>query len=132
MIFFCVVLLTVQIGGSDDAGSLLGGKKLIIGVPKKVKFVQFVDTQLNPLNKTQLVNVTGYSIDVFLATIAYLQRSNYNISYEFSAFVDQNGVTIGGYDALVHQVNQGKVRRSAILNVLCFFGQLYMYVLIYV
>ncbi|XP_028773676.1 glutamate receptor 2.9-like [Neltuma alba] len=102
------VLLTAEIGASDDAGLLLGGKKLIIGVPKKPSFIQFVDAQLNPFNKTQLLNVTGYSIDVFLATIAYLRRSNYNISYEFSAFVDKSGKTSGGYDGLVYEVHQGK------------------------
>ncbi|KAI9117325.1 hypothetical protein K1719_011491 [Acacia pycnantha] len=107
-IYCVVVLLTAQIRGSDDEASLLGGKKLIIGVPKKVTFIQFVDTQLNPLNNTQLVNVTGYSIDVFLATIAYLQRSNYNISFEFCASVDNNGNTTWGYDGLVYQVHQGK------------------------
>ncbi|XP_054820200.1 glutamate receptor 2.7-like isoform X2 [Prosopis cineraria] len=108
VMFSCAVLLTAQIGASDGAGSLLGGKKLIVGVPKKVSFIQFVDVQLNPLNKSQLVNVTGYSIDIFLAAVAYLQRSNYNISFEFSAFVDKNGNTIGGYDALIRQVNEGK------------------------
>ncbi|KAK4257648.1 hypothetical protein QN277_007211 [Acacia crassicarpa] len=110
MIYCVVVLLTAQIRGSDDeaGSSLLGGKKLIIGVPKKVTFIQFVDTQLNPLNNTQLVKVTGYCIDVFLAAIAYLQRSNYNISFEFRASVDNNGNTIWGYDGLIYQVHQGK------------------------
>ncbi|XP_028773668.1 glutamate receptor 2.9-like [Neltuma alba] len=113
LIITCVVLLTAQVRAGDDdkaAGSLLGGKKLIIGVPKKPAsgFVQFVDLQLNSSNKNQVVKATGFSIDVFEAVIAYLKSLHYNISFEFRAFVGAHGNSAGNYDALVYQIFEGK------------------------
>ncbi|XP_054820762.1 glutamate receptor 2.7-like [Prosopis cineraria] len=98
-----------EIGAGDDAaGSLLGGKKLIIGLPKKTGFTQFVDVQLNTTNVNQIVKVSGYSIDVFHAAITYLESLRYNISFEFRAFVDEDGNSAGNYDELVYQVFEGK------------------------
>ncbi|KAI9117316.1 hypothetical protein K1719_011482 [Acacia pycnantha] len=109
LIITCVALLTSEIGaGNDEAGPLLGGKKLIIGLPKKSGFTQFVDLQLNPSNKTQVVKATGYSIDIFEAAIAFLESSHYNISFEFRAFVDEDGISAGNFDALVYQVYKGQ------------------------
>ncbi|XP_054797555.1 glutamate receptor 2.7-like [Prosopis cineraria] len=105
----CGVLLIAPIEAEDDAGSLLGGKKLIIGLPYKSGYTPFVDVQqLNSSNNNQVVQVGGYSINVFDATIAYLKRSNYNISFEYRAFVDEEGNSAGDYDALVHQIFEGK------------------------
>lgn len=130
VIISCVVLLAFQIRASDDdaAVSLLGGKKLIIGVPKKPigGFVQFVDLKLNSTNKTQVVNATGYSIDVFYAVIASLKRLHYNISFEFEAFVDEHGNSSGDYDALVYQIYKGKVRNSIIFYYTFYITHLYV------
>ncbi|XP_054820761.1 glutamate receptor 2.8-like [Prosopis cineraria] len=105
----CGVLLIAPTEAEDDAGSLLGGKKLIIGLPYKSGYTQFVDVQqLNSSDSNQVVQVGGYSINVFDATIAYLKRSNYNISFEYRAFVDEEGNSAGDYDALVHQIFEGK------------------------
>lgn len=114
LITACIVLLLeVQVVANDDTtiGSLLGGNKLIIGLPEKTVggFVQLVDLQLNSTNKTQVVKATGYSVDVFYAVISFLQRLHYNISYEFTAFVDENGNSSGDYDALIYQIFEGKV-----------------------
>lgn len=107
----CVFLLmSHKIGAGDDSSvSLLGGKKLIIGVPKKYGFTQFVDAQLSPKNKSHLLKVTGYSIDVFNATIAYLQSLGYNISFEFRAYVNDDGNSAGSYDDLLYQIYEKKV-----------------------
>ncbi|XP_028773669.1 glutamate receptor 2.9-like [Neltuma alba] len=105
----CVVLLIAEIvAGDGEAGSLLGGKKLIIGLPKKTGFTQFVDVQLNSSNNNQIVKITGYSIDVFHAAITYLKSLHYNISFEFRAFVDEDGNSAGDYNALVYQIFEGK------------------------
>ncbi|XP_028773665.1 glutamate receptor 2.9-like [Neltuma alba] len=113
VIITCVVLSAAQVRAGDDdkaAGSLLGGKKLIIGVPKKpaTGFVQFVDLELNSSNKNQVVKATGFSIDAFEAVIAYRKSLHDNISFEFRAFVDEHGNSAGNYDALVYQIFEGK------------------------
>ncbi|KAF7806605.1 glutamate receptor 2.9-like [Senna tora] len=108
IIISCLVLFSgFEFGASDDSVSLLGGKKLIIGVPKKSGFTQFVDAQTNPSNKTQSVKVTGYSIDVFNATLAYLSLYH-TISYEFRAFVNDDGSRAGDYNQLLYQIYQKK------------------------
>ncbi|KAK4257639.1 hypothetical protein QN277_007202 [Acacia crassicarpa] len=111
IMIYCVVLLIAPISAGDDAGtSLLGGKKLIIGLPYNSGYAQFVDIiQLNTTNDNhQVVQVRGYSIDVFKATIAYLERQHYNVSFEFRAFVNGDGNNAGDYNALVRQISEEK------------------------
>lgn len=107
----CLVLLIIAqvVEGRDNDDTLMRGKKLIIGVPK-TGFTQFVDLQFSPTNKSQLVKVSGYAIDVFNATVAHLESLGYNISFEFTAFVDHNGNSAGSYDDLLHQIQEKKVR----------------------
>ncbi|XP_028773671.1 uncharacterized protein LOC114730730 [Neltuma alba] len=106
MMISCVVLLIAPTGAGDDDG----GKKLIIGLPYyKSGFAQFVDVQIDPTNNNnQVVQASGYSIAVFNATIAYLTRLHHGISFEFRAFVNNNGSSAGYYDALVSQISAEK------------------------
>ncbi|KAI9117305.1 hypothetical protein K1719_011471 [Acacia pycnantha] len=110
MIFYVVLLITPIGAGDEIAGSLMGGKKLIIGLPYESGYTQFVNIeQLNfTSNNHQVVQVRGYSIDVFDATKAYLERSHHDISFEYRAFVDEHGNSGGNYDALVYQIFEGK------------------------
>ncbi|XP_028773675.1 glutamate receptor 2.9-like [Neltuma alba] len=98
-----IVWFIAQLGTCDGVVPLLGGKKLIIGVPKKPGFTQFVDVQVNPSDK-QLVKVTGFSIEVFNATTTHLQNIGFNVSVEFRAFVNDIGGSAGTYDTLLQNI----------------------------
>ncbi|XP_054820760.1 glutamate receptor 2.7-like [Prosopis cineraria] len=104
LISFIVLFIAQFIRTCDGAVPLLGGKKLIIGVPKKPGFTQFVDAQVNPSDKRQLVKVTGFSIEVFNATVSHLQSTGFNISFEFRAFVNDHGDSAGTYDTLLRNI----------------------------
>ncbi|KAK4257634.1 hypothetical protein QN277_007197 [Acacia crassicarpa] len=106
MIIFAVLLLIAQFGAGDDGA--LGGKKFIIGLPKTSGFTQFVDLQLNSSNKSQVLKATGYSIEVFESAISYLKSLGQNISYEYRAFVDEDGNSAGDYNELIYQIYEGK------------------------
>lgn len=69
------------------------GKKLIIGVPVKKRFYQFVNVKKN--NATGQPNVTGYSIDVF---DAIMKKLDYEVKYEYQPFGHPS------YNDLVQQV----------------------------
>ena len=105
----CLIILTVAQFGVASVVPLVGGKKLIIGMPYKSGFTEFVDVKLDP--KTyQLVQVTGYCIDIFNATVDYLSRySGFNVSYEFQPFINETGQSAGNYDQLVEQVSKHRV-----------------------
>ncbi|KAI4335458.1 hypothetical protein L6164_014102 [Bauhinia variegata] len=100
LLFYCLFLSVAQFGG---AVPLLGGKKLIVGIPKNKGFDQFVDVKLNS-STNQVVDVTGYSIEVFNATVNHLLQLGFNVSYEFQAFVDRTGKRAGSYDQLLQQI----------------------------
>ncbi|KAK4257638.1 hypothetical protein QN277_007201 [Acacia crassicarpa] len=114
MIIFAVLLLIAQIGAGDDGGSLImeGNKKLIVGVPKKCGSTDsFVDLKLDSTNKSKVEQARGYSIDVFNATVAFLQ----NISVQYVAFANEDGSCVEDYDALLDQISKRKVRNYSIL-----------------
>lgn len=66
----------------------MNGKKLRIGVPVQDGF-------------SELVNVSGYCIDVFKSAIASL---TYEIPYEFVPFQSDDGKSAGSYNDLIDQV----------------------------
>ncbi|PIA28576.1 hypothetical protein AQUCO_06800023v1, partial [Aquilegia coerulea] len=66
----------------------MNGKKLRIGVPVQDGF-------------SELVNVSGYCIDVFQSAISSLP---YTIPYEFVPFQRDDGKSAGSYNDLVYQV----------------------------
>ncbi|KAJ8634672.1 hypothetical protein MRB53_008939 [Persea americana] len=75
------------------------GKKLKIGVPKKYGFTEFVNVRHDPQTKKPIV--TGYSIDVFKATIKQLP---YAVDYEFVPFEYGDGKQPRDYNELIDQV----------------------------
>ncbi|KAI9117659.1 hypothetical protein K1719_011825 [Acacia pycnantha] len=98
-----VLLLTAQI----EAGSLVmeGKKKLMVGVPKKCGTTDFfVDLKLDSKNKSQVEKAQGYSIDIFNATIAYLQ----NVSVEYVACANEDGSCVENYDAILDHLSETK------------------------
>ncbi|MED6185691.1 hypothetical protein PIB30_059551 [Stylosanthes scabra] len=99
--YYCLILLTV----ADFDQPLLGGKKLIIGIPFKTGFTEFVEAKLDPTTH-QLVQATGYSIDIFHATKDFISTYyGFNVSYEFQPFINnETGLSAGSYDKLVEQV----------------------------
>ncbi|KAK4257632.1 hypothetical protein QN277_007195 [Acacia crassicarpa] len=107
MIIFSVLLLITQIGAGDDGGSLImeGNNKLIVGLPKKCGSTDFfLDLKLDSTNKSKVEKAQGYSIDVFNATVAFLQ----NISVESVAFANEDGSCVDDYDALLDQIAKRK------------------------
>ncbi|QHO50376.1 hypothetical protein HN51_002202 [Arachis hypogaea] len=107
--WYLMVIITVAEFESVDSSvqPLLGGKKLIIGIPLKTGFTEFVEAKLDPTT-LQLVHVSGYSIDIFSATVDYIKRySHFNVSYEFRPFIKNGtGQSAGSYDKLVQQVSK--------------------------
>ncbi|GAB2214925.1 hypothetical protein Droror1_Dr00019292 [Drosera rotundifolia] len=75
------------------------GKKLLIGVPVKNGFPQFVTVTKDP--STNSTSVTGYCIDVFEAVIAMLP---YSVPFEYAPFQKSDGEMAGTYDDLIDQV----------------------------
>ena len=106
----CLIILLVAQFGVATVLPLLGGKKLIIGLPyKSAGFTEkYVDVELDPRTK-QLVQVSGFSIHIFSATLDYLSHSGLNVSYEFRPFINETGQSAGTYDQLVEQVFKQQV-----------------------
>ncbi|XP_060673071.1 glutamate receptor 2.9-like [Ziziphus jujuba] len=75
------------------------GKKLVIGVPVKDGFREFVNVTFDPTNKTK--ELTGYSMDIFKALLNELP---YLVPYEFIPFAMPNGTGAGTYNDLIYQV----------------------------
>ncbi|MED6195267.1 hypothetical protein PIB30_036352 [Stylosanthes scabra] len=106
--YLCLILL-ITVADFESVGAfdqpLLGGKKLIIGIPFKTGFTEFVEAKLDPTTH-QLVQVTGYSIDIFHATKDFISTYyGFNVSYEFRPFINNDtGLSAGSYDKLVEQV----------------------------
>ncbi|CAH1454009.1 unnamed protein product [Lactuca virosa] len=76
-----------------------GGDNILkVGVPAKGGFVEFIQTSIDP--KTQVVNATGFCIDVFKAVIEFLP---YDVPYKFIAYENPNGEP-PDYNDLVYQI----------------------------
>ncbi|CAL9233868.1 unnamed protein product [Arabidopsis halleri] len=75
------------------------GKKLRIGVPKRIGFTDLVKVTRDPITNSTVV--TGFCIDFFEAVI---QAMPYDVSYEFIPFEKPGG----SYNELVHQVYLGR------------------------
>ncbi|XP_031479083.2 glutamate receptor 2.5-like [Nymphaea colorata] len=78
------------------------GKKLIIGVPVKLAFTEFLKIQRNPTDGSTAVE--GYCIDVFNMV---LQNMPYYLPHKFVPFEDAEGKPNGTYNELVYQVFLG-------------------------
>ncbi|ERN18388.1 hypothetical protein AMTR_s00055p00227100 [Amborella trichopoda] len=78
-------------------------KKLRIGVPIKRRYQEFVKVERDPA--TGRLQVTGFSIDVFVAVMEVLP---YSLPYEFLPFADSEGKSAGSYNDMINQVVQGK------------------------
>ncbi|ESQ51410.1 hypothetical protein EUTSA_v10016191mg [Eutrema salsugineum] len=74
------------------------GKKLIVGVPVKKGFLNFVDAKIDPISNATIV--TGYCIDVFEAALKMLP---YSVIPKYVAFDSPHE-----YDDLVYQVYTGR------------------------
>ncbi|XP_002963727.2 glutamate receptor 3.3 [Selaginella moellendorffii] len=72
------------------------GRPLVIGVPNKQGYKEFVDTALGPDNATVF---HGFCIDVFQAALSYLP---YTVPYSFQLY--GNGTSTPSYDELVQKV----------------------------
>ncbi|XP_020882835.1 glutamate receptor 2.3 [Arabidopsis lyrata subsp. lyrata] len=79
------------------------GKKLRIGVPKKIGFTDLVKVTRDPITNSTIV--TGFCIDFFEAVI---QAMPYDVSYEFIPFEKPDGKAGGSYNELVYQVYLGR------------------------
>ncbi|XP_017251960.1 glutamate receptor 2.1-like [Daucus carota subsp. sativus] len=79
------------------------GLKLRVGVPKKTGFTEFVDVQ--DIGNTKTYNVTGFSIDVFIAALDSLP---FKIVPEFIPFVNDSGGSNGTYNDLVDKLSVTK------------------------
>ena len=101
----CVFLFIVEFVA---AAPLLGGKNLIIGIPKDIGVTEFVNVKLNATTN-RVVDVNGYSIEIFNATVAHLQQLGINVSFEYESFVDKSGESAGTYDQLLQQIPAKKV-----------------------
>ncbi|KAI3874666.1 hypothetical protein MKW92_016005 [Papaver armeniacum] len=77
-----------------------GEKKLRIGIPVRSSYTEFVKVTRNP-SSNDSADVTGYSIDVFIAAIGMLP---YAVPYEFIPFQNDKQTAAGTYDDLVYQV----------------------------
>ena len=84
-----------------------------MGLPYKSGFTEkFVDVKLDPRTK-QLVQVSGYSIDIFNTTVDYLlSHSGFNVSFEFQPFINETGQSAGTHDQLVQQVFKQQVSQQ--------------------
>ncbi|KAK8654941.1 hypothetical protein V6N13_107536 [Hibiscus sabdariffa] len=79
------------------------GKKLIIGVPVKDGFTEFVEVIWDS-NSSTSKSVRGYCIDVFDAVMA---RMPYPVPYEYVPFATPDRQPGGSYNDLVDQVYYG-------------------------
>ncbi|KAK8697284.1 hypothetical protein V6N13_113436 [Hibiscus sabdariffa] len=79
------------------------GKKLIIGVPVKDGFTEFVEVIWDSNSNTSK-SVRGYCIDVFNAVMA---RMPYPVPYEYVPFATPDRQPAGSYNDLVDQVYYG-------------------------
>ncbi|KAI7732457.1 hypothetical protein M8C21_001987, partial [Ambrosia artemisiifolia] len=78
--------------------------KLRIGVPAKVRFVQFIDANTDP--QTKQVTVTGFCVDIFNAVVDALP---YAVKHDFIPFVTPDGKKpAGSYNDLIHNLSDGK------------------------
>ncbi|XP_050364950.1 glutamate receptor 2.8-like isoform X2 [Argentina anserina] len=77
-------------------------KKLRIAVPQKVGFTEFV--KITEDASGNIIDVSGFSIDVFKAAVEILP---YALTYEFIPFVIGNGFHAGNNDDLCYQVSIG-------------------------
>ncbi|XP_062001244.1 glutamate receptor 2.1-like [Rosa rugosa] len=77
-------------------------KKLRIGIPVKEGYTEFVKITKDP--STNVMDVTGFCIDVFEAALELLP---YSLSYEFVPFANVDGTSAGNYDDLCYQVYLG-------------------------
>ncbi|CAA0371054.1 unnamed protein product [Arabidopsis thaliana] len=75
------------------------GKKLRIGVPKRIGFTDLVKVTRDPITNSTVV--TGFCIDFFEAVIRAMP---YDVSYEFIPFEKPDGKPAGNHNDLVHQV----------------------------
>ncbi|KAK6159128.1 hypothetical protein DH2020_006442 [Rehmannia glutinosa] len=74
--------------------------KLRVGVPWKHGFMEFVDVTIDRARNHP--NVTGFSIDIFLATLDLLP---FPINYEFSYYNDTENID-WSYDDMLHKIPQ--------------------------
>ncbi|CAI9769387.1 unnamed protein product [Fraxinus pennsylvanica] len=74
--------------------------KLRVGVPVKHGFTEFVNVTIDPI--TNHTNATGFSIDIFMAT---LQLLPFPINYEFNYYNDSNDIN-WSYDGMLHGLPQ--------------------------
>lgn len=72
------------------------GRPLVIGVPNKIGYKEFVSSTLDSENRTTF---HGFCIDVFLQALANLP---YPLTYIFSKY--GNGSSTPSYDALVNMI----------------------------
>ncbi|XP_040364440.1 glutamate receptor 2.8 [Rosa chinensis] len=75
------------------------GNKLIIGVPVKKGFEEFV--KITKDVNTNTTTVKGFCIDVFLAAVKLLP---YDLPHVFVPYENSNGSMAGTYDELVYEV----------------------------
>lgn len=78
----------------------VNGRKLIIGVPIKDEFQEFVKVKRNPLTNATIVH--GYCIDVFEAVVRNLP---YALSHEYVPFEGAPGHMAGTYNDLLYQLH---------------------------
>ncbi|KAL0453592.1 UNVERIFIED_CONTAM: Glutamate receptor 2.5 [Sesamum latifolium] len=74
--------------------------KLRVGIPWKHGFTEFVDVITDPATKH--TNATGFSIDIFLATLELLP---FPINYEFVHYNDTRNID-WSYDDMLHEIPQ--------------------------
>lgn len=72
------------------------GRPLIIGVPNKIGYKEFVTSTLDYENRTSF---HGFCVDVFLQALTNLP---YPLAYSFSKY--GNGSSTPNYDALVNKI----------------------------
>ncbi|KAL2462407.1 Glutamate receptor 2.7 [Forsythia ovata] len=76
-----------------------GGKKMMIGVPVKRGFGEFIKVEKD-LETNDFI-ATGFCIDVFKEVILSLP---YPVPYEFIPFITPDGQSAGTYDELIYQI----------------------------
>lgn len=86
-----------------------GKKKLVVGVPVKPGFEQFVN-----INET--AGATGYCIELFKMVMNEL-----SVDVNYTMFANQNGESSGTYDDLVQQISLQVSRHLSINSVIFFF-----------
>ncbi|PRQ31849.1 putative periplasmic binding protein-like I [Rosa chinensis] len=78
------------------------GTKLRIGVPVREGFTEFV--KVTPNLRTNTIDVTGFSIDVFKAAVDLLP---YALPCDLIPYAYPNGSSAGTYNDLIHEVYLG-------------------------